>query len=275
MTDALNTVVGGAWLCAECGHPNPPREGVSGLTCEACGVARRGVLEEPLDLPRRPAWAEVPGTWYALGWAVMALLGTVLLFSESARAAVGLGRTWVLLEVLGATYAAGSSLLSAAWDRWFNEFSLTTPPHARTGDAFTVGLRLVPYVRLDDVSVSLSFLDRYYERSGDSGVGTRTQRLARHVLLSGGTLLGRREARFEATFLAPFPTRKHTDVRAEIAADVMDVVGFLVPAARWNAGNLREHGGFVVEASVRVGWVPRRLVRRVFVYYLGDAVHVG
>lgn len=275
MTEALNTVRAGSWLCGECGHSNPPREGLSGLTCEACGVARQGVLEPPLDLPARPGWTEVPGTWYGLGWVLMALLGTVLLFADGARAAVGIGPTWVLLEVVGAAVAAGSSLLSAVWDRWFNEIELTTPPHARTGEAFTVGLRMVPYVRLDGVAVSLSLLDRYYERSGDSGVGTRTQRLAGHELMGDGTLLGRREARFESTFVAPFPTRRHSDVKAEIAADVLDMIGYLVPAARWNARNLREHGGYVVVANVRVGWVPRRLVKRVFVYYLGDAVHVG
>lgn len=275
MTEALSTVEGGSWLCRECGHDNPPREGVSGLMCESCGVARRGVLEEPLDLPRRPSWAEVPGTWYALGWTLMALLGIALLFSDGTRQAVGIGRTWVLVEVLGATYAAGSSFLAALWDRWFNEIELSAPERARTGDAFTVELRLVPYVRLDGVSVTLSFLDRFYERSGDAGMSTRTQRLARHVLLGGGTLLGRREASFAATFLAPFPARRHTDIRAEIAADVLDVLGFVLPAARWNAANLREHGGFVAEAVVSVSWVPRRLVKRVFVYYIGDAVHVG
>ncbi len=95
------------------------------------------------------------------------------------------------------------------------------------------------------------------------------------MLLGGGTLLGRREASFAATFLAPFPARRHTDIRAEIAADVLDVLGFVLPAARWNAANLREHGGFVAEAVVSVSWVPRRLVKRVFVYYIGDAVHVG
>lgn len=275
MTEALNTVQAGSWSCSECGHSNPPREGISGLTCEACGVARQGVLEPPLDLPARPTWAEVPGTWYGAGWALMTLLGAVLLFSEETRLAVGIGRTWVLLEVVGAAFAAGSSLLSAVWDRWFNEIELTTPAHARTGEAFTVGLKVVPYLRLDGVTVALSLLDRYYERSGDSGVDTRTQRLAGHVLLGNGTLLGRREARFESTFVAPFPTRRHSDVKAEIAADVMDAMGFLVPAARWNAKNLREHGGYVVVASIRVGWVPRKLVKRVFVYYLGDTVHVG
>ncbi len=275
MTEALGTVRGGAWACADCGHENPPREGVSGLTCEACGVARRVVLDGVLDLPRRPAWAEVPGTWYALGWAVMAVLGTALLVSDSAREAVGIGSTWLVLEVIGASYAAGSSLFSAIWDRWFNELELTVPARARTGDAVSAELRLVPYVRLDAVTVSLGFLDRFYVRSGDSGMATRTHKLAEHRLLAGGTLLARREATFAATFVAPFPTRRHTDVRAEIAADVLDVVGLVLPAARWNARNLREHGGYVVEAWVRVGWLPRRLVKRVFVYYLGDAVHVG
>jgi len=274
MTDAA-AVVGGAWACPECGHENPPREGLSGLTCEACGVARRDVLAPPLDLPPRPGLAEVPGFWYALGWTAMLVLGAALLASDRALTTLGLGRQWVWLEMAAAAYAAGSSLLAAVWDRWFNEVELTVPRHAATGEEFTAALRLVPYVRLDDVSVTLALVDRFYERSGDAGVDLRSRPLGRFALLSGGTLLGRREAAFEARFLAPFPATRHTDVRAEIAADVLGVLGFFVPALRWNAANLREHGGYVVEARVRVGWLPRRLVKRVVVYHLGESLHVG
>src|SRR5690606_930985 len=94
-------------------------------------------------------------------------------------------------------------------------------------------------------------------------------------LLAGGALPGRRPSAFEARFLAPFPATRHSDVRAELAADVLDVVGTVVPALRWNATNLREHGGYVVVASVRVGWLARRLVTPVLVSHLGDGRHVG
>ncbi len=80
---------------------------------------------------------------------------------------------------------------------------------------------------------------------------------------------------FEAGFVAPFPASKHSDVMAEISADVLDLLGRFVPALRWNASNLREHGGYVVEATVRVGWVTRRLHRRLIAYYIGEQIHVG
>lgn len=273
MTDAA--AAGGAWACAACGHANPARPGLSGLTCDACGVARTGVLEPPLDLPPRPGWAEVPGFWYAVGWLALLALGAALLLADGARAALGLGRQWVLLEMAAAAYAAGSSLLSAAWDRWFNQVELVVPPRAATGDEFTAELRLVPYVRLDRVWVTLALVDRFYERSGQSGVELRSRGLGSYRLLAGGALPGRRPSAFEARFLAPFPATRHSDVRAELAADVLDVVGTVVPALRWNATNLREHGGYVVVASVRVGWLPRRLVKRVLVYHIGDRLHVG
>ncbi len=272
MTEAA---VGGAWTCAACGHENPPREGVSGLVCEACGVARAGAFEPPLDLPRRPGLAEVPGFWYALGWLTLLLLGAALLVQGRAIAALGLGRHWVMAEMAAAAYAAGSSLLAAVWDRWFNQFELVVPQRAATGEEFRAELRLVPYVRLGGVSVSLALVDRFYERSGEAGMELRTRSLGAFRLLDGGTLPARRLAAFEARFLAPFPVTRHTDVRAEVAADLLELVSFFVPALRWNAANLREHGGFVVVASVRVGWLPRRLVRRVLVYHVGERLHVG
>lgn len=273
MTEAA--AASGAWSCAACGHANPPRPGLSGLTCEACGVARSGAYEPPLDLPQRPSLAEVPGFWYALGWLVMLALGAALWALEAPRSALGLGRGWLALEMLAAAYAAGSSLLSAVWDRWFNQVELVVPPRAATGQEFTAELRLVPYVRVHGVSVTLSLVDRYYQRAGESGIELRARRLAAYRLLEGGTLAPRRRAAFEARFVAPFPMTKHFDVMAEVAADVLDVVGFFVPAVRWNARNLREHGGYVVEARVRVGWLPRRLVRRVLVYHIGEHIYVG
>lgn len=275
MEPSTHASSGGAWACAECGHANRARPGLSGLTCEACGVASRGSSDPPLDLPARPSLAEVPSFWYALGWLALLVLGSVLLFSDGTRATLGLGRQWVALEMLAAAYAAGSSLLAAVWDRWFNQFELVVPERAATGERFAAEVRLVPYARLERVSVNLALVDRFYERSGESGVALRSRTLASYRLLAGGRLAGRRQAAFEARFDAPFPATPHTDVRAEITADVLGVLGSVVPALRWNAANLREHGGFVVEARVRVGWLPRRLVKRVFVYHLGDQIHVG
>ena len=269
------TLAAGAWACAHCGHENEPRPGASGLTCEACGVARSGVLEPPLDLPGRPSWAEVPSFWYALGWLTMLALGGFLLLSDGARASLGLGRGWLLLEMAAAAYAAGSSALAAAWDRWFNQVELVVPPRAATGHEFRVELKLVPYVRLEDVSVRLALVDRYYERSGEAGVELRSRSLGGFTLLERGVLMGRREASFEARFVAPFPITKHYDVNAELAADVLGFLGFFVPALRWNAANLREHGGYVVTAEVRVGWLPRRLVKRVLVYHIAENLYVG
>ena len=249
--------------------------GIAALTCEACGVARRYLDDPPLDLPQQPALSEVPSFWFALGWLLAALLGGVALLSPSVLAATGLGRNFLLLEVATALYAAGSSTLNALWERWFNQVELHVPDHAATGEQFAATLTLVPYTSLVGVSVDVRLLDRFYERNGDGNVTTRSRVLGSFALLRRGALKGRRSAVFEAGFVAPFPASKHSDVMAEISADVLDLLGRFVPALRWNASNLREHGGYVVEATVRVGWVTRRLHRRLIAYYIGEQIHFG
>src|SRR5690606_21452718 len=116
---------------------------------------------------------------------------------------------------------------------------------------------------------------RFYERNPEGQLTTRSRVLGAFSLLRRGALQGRREATFEAGFIAPFPATKHSDVMAEISADVLDLLGNVVPALRWNARNLREHGGYVVETTVRVGLVVRRLRKRVLAYHIGEQVHFG
>lgn len=210
-----------------------------------------------------------------LSWTTAALAGLVLLLFPDLRARTGLGLWFVVPEVALAGYAAVSSFLSAAWDRWFNQFEFRVPAHSRTGEEFTVSLDLVPYDTLENVHVSVRLVDNFYTKSSNNEVGTGSKLLGSERVLTRGRLRGRRNNVFEVGFLTPFPATKHNDVMAEIMADVLDVVGFVVPAVRWNARNLREHGGYFVEATVRVGLVPRRLKKRVVAFYIGDQIHVG
>ncbi|HZJ08784.1 MAG TPA: zinc finger Ran-binding domain-containing protein, partial [Trueperaceae bacterium] len=239
------------WECGACGHSNRPGDtGIAALTCEACGVAKRYWLDPPLDLPSQLSLTAVPGFWFGVGWLLAAIVGGVVWLSPSLTALSGLGRNFVLFEVAAALYAAASSFLDGAWERWFNQVDLAVPDHSATGQPFSATLTLVPYRSLKRVSVNIRLVDRFYEREGTSGVKTSSRVLGSFQMLRSGELRGRRSAIFEAGFTTPFPATKHSDVMAEIGADVLDVVGRFVPALRWNARNLREHGGYIVEATV-------------------------
>lgn len=269
-TAALTAGAAESWECAACGHPNAGR-----ATCEACGVAKRYHTDPSLDLPLRPRWGETSGFWLGLSWSVAAMAGLVLLLFPDLRGRTGIGLWFIVPEVALAGYAAGSSFLSAVWERWFNQFEFEVPAHSATGQPFSVNLTLVPYETLDNVHVSVRLVDNFYTRSGDSGVETSSRTLGSERPLIRGRLRGRRSNVFAVEFLTPFPATKHSDVMAEITADVLDVVGIVVPAVRWNARNLREHGGYYVEAAVRVGLVPRRLKKRIIAYYIGEQIYLG
>jgi len=258
----------GAWDCPACGHVN------EGPTCDACGVARRFHEDPPLDLPFTPQWTALPSFWLALGWALASAAGAALLLAPALRAKTGLGTTFLAFEALAAGAAMASSWLTAAWERRFNQVEFDVPAHVRAGEPFRVTLRLVPYDTVDAVNVRVRLVDRFYHRDGDQ-VQTRTQGLGAIQLLRDGRLRGRRATVMEAEFVAPFPATPHTDVRAEIAADVMEAVGFVVPALRQHARNLRQHGGYYVEATLRVGLLRKTLQKRVVAYHLGSDVYVG
>ena len=267
---------GVAWECAACGHHHHRnREGVSALVCEACGVAKRYVGDPALDLPSAPAFSEVPSFWYGVGWLLAAAVGGALLLAPTLLDLSGMGRNFLLIEVGASLYAAASSFLNAVWERWFNQVELVVPAHAATGKQFTATLTLVPYRALGRVSVRLKLIDRFYERDGKSGVKTLSRVLASYTMLGSGDLRARRAASFEAGFITPFPATKHTDVMAEMTADVLDVVARFVPAVGWNADNLRQHGGYIVEAEMRVGIIRRRLHKRLLAYHLGEQIYVG
>lgn len=259
-----------AWDCPECGHSN---EGLS--VCEVCGLAQRYVLDPPLDLPRQPRLRELPAFYQGLLWSVLAAVGTVLLLIPGWRETLQLSRWFVLLELLSTSLAAASSFSAAWWTRWFNTMSLTAPSPVKTGETFDAVLTLVPYDTLNHVTVNIRLVDNFYQRSGDTGVLTRTSTLDRQTLLRDTSLTGRRSRSLSAGFLAPFPTTPHTDVLAEINASVLGLLAWIVPAFAWSAQNLREHGGYFVEANVRVGWLRRTFKRRVIAYSLGDELRMG
>lgn len=250
-----------------CQHCN-----LAGETCEVCGVARRFLDDPPLDLPHTPRISQVPAFWIALLWAAAALLGAMLLLSPMARDNIGV--PFLLLEVVGASLAAGSSFFTAIWQHIFNETELVVPPHAATGQAFTAELRLVPYRTVDRVSVSMSLIDRHFRETGES-LELVSQSLGYGELLQRGRLPGRRRTTLTASFLAPYPVTQHTSTGAEINAGVLDLLSFVVPAMKFQANNLREHGGYFVEARVQVGPLSRRFHKRIIAYSIGATIEVG
>lgn len=250
-----------------CQHCN-----LTGETCEVCGVARRFLDDPPLDLPRSPSITEVPAFWIALMWTGAALLGAALLLSPVARNNIGV--LFLLLEVTGASLAAGSSFFTAIWQHIFNETELVVPPHAATGQTFAAELRLVPYRTVSGVSVSMTLVDRHFQQSGQK-LELLRQNLGHGELLERGRLPGRRRTSLSASFVAPYPVTQHTNTWAEIDAGLLDLFSFIVPALKFRADNLREHGGYFVEAQVRVGFLSRRFHKRIIAYSIGATIEVG
>lgn len=258
-----------AWECGACGHVNR----VAGL-CESCGVSRRYLEDPPLDLPYTPRLSSLPSFWLAIMWSLVTLAGLIAAATPWLGERLGLGPLFFVFQVPAAALAAGSSFLVALWERWFNQVELTVPHHVRSGEEFEVQMKLVPYRTLAPVSLTFRLVDRYFERTRD-GVNTASKQLERTAPLLRGTLSARRANVHSATFVAPFPVTPHTDVRAEITADLLGTAGILIPSLRLHAQNLREHGGYFVEARLSVGIIARRYQKRVLCYLIGDSVHVG
>ncbi len=180
--------------------------------------------------------------------------------------ALGIAAHWVLLEV-GVTGAAFvSALIEAVWQRNFNRAELSAAQTVRIGQEFEATLTLVPYRTLENVSVDLELVDRYFVkvvRDGQRQSSARSHVVERHRMQLRTPLTGRREHLYVARMFAPVPTASQSDVQAEIMASVLAIFGPFVPGLGHYARNLREHGGFFVRAVVRFGIWRRVYERRV------------
>ncbi len=257
----------GAWACPACGQVN-----LAGLTCESCGVARRAHEDPALDIPYRPRLTRLPSFWLALVWGLAALGGIALWLSPVARSAAG--NFFLIGEIAASGAAAFSSLFTALWQRVFNEVEVVVPPHVKSGEELNVEVRLVPYETTSMVSVSVRLVDRFYVKVDDR-VETAKRELGSSELLGRGTLRGRRLTSLSTRFIAPFPATTHQSFQAEMMADLLGLLAYVVPALAWQARNLREHGGYYVEAVVSVGLLTRRYHKRVLSYMIGDRLYVG
>jgi hypothetical protein len=239
------------WDCPSCGHAN---DGVA--VCDACGIARRFFDDPPLDIPRRPRWAEVGASYAAGGYGVLALAGAGLLLAPGLRESLGLGSDWIALEVALTGAAAAGSGVHAAWSRTFHRSDLSLPRAVRAGQEFEAVLELVPFDGVERVWVTIELVDRWYETGRHRGrqrVRTRSRVLERWRLHDGAPLTGRRRHQFRVTFAAPPPSERHSNVQAEVLASILGVFGPLVPGLSHHARNLRQHGGYYVRARVRAG----------------------
>ncbi len=228
--------------------------------------------DPPLDIPYRPRLTRIPAFWLSLMWGLAALGGIALWLSPVARGT--LGNVFLIGEIVASGGAAVSSLFAALWHRLFNQVELIVPAHVRTGEPLEPEVRLVPYETLNDVTVEVKLIDRYFQKSQD-GVERAQRELAKTTLLRRARVRGRRLTSLTSEFVAPFPDTPHESIRADIVADVLGLLSFAVPALAWQARNLREHGGYYVEAQVRVGFLSRKYHKRVITYYVGASLHVG
>lgn len=264
--DAGTPAITEAWTCTACGHANEPAR-----LCDRCGVSRSWSEDPPLDAPPAPAFFERPAGWLALLHGAAAALGLLLLARPTFAPLLALAPPFQLGQVLLSAAAAWASANHAAMERLFWRIELDVPARVPAGREIVARARVVPYAARDRTRVAMELRENTYERDPDprrATVRTRTKVLARHTLLSGGRLPGRRTSEFEAHFAAPIPTGGHRDVRAELQASLLGAFAWLVPGLGETARNLREHGGVWVRLTVRRGPWRRRLEERVLVYHL-------
>jgi hypothetical protein len=198
----------------------------------------------------------VGSVWGALAYGALTLGGLLVLLVPGWLEGLGIGATWVVLEVVLSASAFSSSLIEAVWQRRFNRAALHVPATVRTGQAFEAVLTLVPYDSIERVSVRIELVDRFYERvwrNGRRQTRTRSRTLERVDLQRGERIRGRREHAFHVGFLAPAPSLAQHDVATELTASLLGAFGAIVPGLGHYARNLREHGGFFVRAVVRFG----------------------
>jgi hypothetical protein len=156
----------------------------------------------------------------------------------------------------------------------FNDVQVVVPRHAAAGTSFEARLLLVPYSTLGNVTVRLRLSDRYFAGQGQQQEQV-TNNLETLTALKDGRLPGRRATQLSAWFRAPYPVNRHASARAEMTGQVLGLLSVLVPALKFAAANHAEHGGFYVEAYVRVGLLSRRYHKRIVTYYLGQQILVG
>jgi hypothetical protein len=237
-------------------------------------VVRRYLLDPPLDIPSRPRLAASASFVLFVLWALLTLIGLWLLLTP-VGAALGLPLPLLMVEVGLASLAALSSLVEAYWRHWFNEASLEVPKAVKSGEPFVAQVVVVPYAPLRNVHVSIAFIDRFFVRNSKGQSVARQQAVGGETLLSGGSVRGRRREQFAATFIAPLPLNRHSDVTSELTASLLGLLGWVVPGLKHAADNLREHGGYYLRVTVRVGLLRRVYERRVIIYHLGRDLLVG
>lgn len=238
-------------------------------------MAKRYLDDPPLDLPYPPRLSRLPAFYVGLLWAVAATAGAALLLVPAWRQNLGLGPWFVTAGTASSLGATWASVSDALWRRLFNETRLEVPRSVRSGDDFDATLTLVPYDSVPVARVEFALVDNFYQHSGRAGVETRSRRLDHQVALAGERLSGRHAHVLHARFDAPFPATRHTDLLAEALASLLGPLGLLVPGLGFAARNLREHGGYFVRVTVRVGLLRRTFKRRVIAYFVGSDLYVG
>lgn len=256
----------GPWTCSECGWMNE-----RGATCDRCGVARSWIEDPPLDLPPPPGSWERPASWLALLHALAAVAGFVLVFRPDLAPFLALRAPWQWIQVALSLAAAVTAANRAAMERLFHEIRLDVPAQAPTDAPFDVDLALVPYRRIENLTLRIELIENTYHRRPGRNEGTqlRSRRLARHRIQTGAPMRGRRVHHVGTTFVAPVPNMQVHDTMAEIQASMLAPFAWLVPGLGEMARNLREHGGVRVRVFVGVGPFRRVLERRIIIYLLG------
>lgn len=261
------------WSCPSCDHENVDRD-----TCHACGVARRWLDDPALDVPFPPGRFERRGTWIAIGHASIALVGALAAVRPEWFPWPAAPLPAYLFQVAASTSAAVAAFMQAEFEGLFHVVDARAPREARTLQPFPVTVRLVPYRKVSRARVVIELFENTYDRikdaSGRTTTKRRSERLARHVSDFERGLRGRREVLVEAEFVPPYPTSALRDVQSELLASILEPLRWVVPSLADTARNLREHGGFWVRVTVRVGVLRMQIDRRVVVYFRSDT-HVA
>lgn len=229
-------------------------------------------------VPPKPRLTRTGEFWYGVVWSAATVVGLVALVElgpwDVSVKADQFRLLLILSEVLTAGAGAVSSFLAAFWATVFYEVELIVPNHARAGKLVACQLRLLPYASTRNVSVRMSLKDQFFEKDGQHA-GPRKRRLASFDVIEGRVLPGAVPTELAVAFEAPFPITAHTSLTAETLADVSRVLSYVMPGLRLTAENMKEFGGYYVEARVRVGIIPRTYRKRLITYFDGSTFVIG
>jgi hypothetical protein len=251
------------WTCYNCGARS---DGVE-TKCSRCQHPRyrQRPAEGGAAAPETPLF-ESPGFLKLVIWSALALAGLVLCLFPSARGALGIHPLFAVAQLLASGSATLAALWELTWSRRLERVDVALPDAVEACEEFLATVHVVPCRDLEGVSVRVSLIERYFVTGENGRWEARSSCLASHEVGSRLRLRAGRPHSFSVQLKAPFPSLRHENLQAQLAAGALGCVGWIVPGVSSLARRLRDHGGHSVCVDIGVGLLSRRFEKPLVTY---------